>query len=290
MITEKRLNNLDLSTLRSFSTIAETGSMTRAASRLFMTQSAISMQIKRLENSLNIKVFERTAQGMNTTQSGEQLLQYAHQMLALNDEIMSRLMSPAFEGTIRLGVPSDIIYPHIPVILKDFNRDFPRVQIKLSASMTDKLLKEFHNGRQDIVLTTESSVAREGQLVRTQPLIWTGAENGNAWKKRPLPLGISRNCAFRSSVTSALDKSGLTWVDLVASDDVTAGEAMVAADLCVGVELESVDLSGRVVIDHQGQLPELPEFSIGLYHHHKSADDISQILITYLLRSFENQK
>jgi DNA-binding transcriptional LysR family regulator len=287
MISANRLHNLDLSTLRSFSTIAETGSMTRAASRLFMTQSAISMQIKRLETSLDFKVFERSAQGMNTTQPGEQLLQYAHQMLALNDEVMNRLMSPEYEGTIRLGVPCDIIYPHIPTILKDFNRDFPRVQIKLSASMTHKLLREYNNGSQDIVLTTEKNVGKEGKVIRTQSLIWTGAENGNAWKKRPLPLGISRNCAYRSIVTQSLDESGLTWVDVVASEDVTAGEAMISADLCVGVELESVAMSGRVPIENQSQMPPLPEFSIGLYHRETPANDISGILIDYLLRAFQ---
>jgi DNA-binding transcriptional LysR family regulator len=78
MMTQNRLRNLDLGTLRSFVTIAETGSMTRAASRLFMTQSAISMQIKRLENSLGLSVFERSAQGMSPTTEGEQLLRQSN--------------------------------------------------------------------------------------------------------------------------------------------------------------------------------------------------------------------
>ena len=124
-MTQNRLRNLDMGTLRSFVTIADAGSMTQAASRLFMTQSAISMQIKRLESALGLNVFERSAQGMKTTSEGEQLLQFANQMLALNDEAMGRLTSPDYEGVIRFGSPCDVIYPHIPRVLKEFSRDFP---------------------------------------------------------------------------------------------------------------------------------------------------------------------
>ena len=106
MSTTNRLRNFDLSTLRSFVAIAESGSMTRAAARLFMTQSAISMQIKRLETSLDLSVFERSAQGMKPTTAGEQLLHFARQMLELNDEAWGRLTSPDYEGQVRLGVPA----------------------------------------------------------------------------------------------------------------------------------------------------------------------------------------
>ncbi len=154
-MTPNRLQNLDLGTLRSFVTIAESGSMTRAAGRLFMTQSAISMQIKRLENNLGMSVFDRSSQGMSTTTEGEQLLHFANQMLAINDEAMNRLTSPDYEGQIRLGVPCDVIYPHIPGILKEFGRDFPRVQIKLSSGPTVNLKSQYKQGLLDVVLTTE---------------------------------------------------------------------------------------------------------------------------------------
>ncbi|MFT5739464.1 MAG: DNA-binding transcriptional LysR family regulator, partial [Gammaproteobacteria bacterium] len=189
LMAKNRLRNLDLGTLRSFAAIAESGSMTRAASRLYMTQSAISMQIKRLETSLGLSVFDRSSQGMKTTVEGDQLLHFANQMLAINDEAMGRLTSSEFEGQIRLGVPSDIIYPHIPGILAEYSREFPRVQIKLSTAATVDLIGEFQSGRQDLVLTTEVSPQRGGRLIGTESLVWMGAENGCAWKKRPLPLG-----------------------------------------------------------------------------------------------------
>ncbi len=286
MIATNRLHNLDLGTLRSFVTIAESGSMTRAASRLFMTQSAISMQIKRLETSLGLSVFDRSAQGMMTTSEGDQLLHFASQMLALNDEAMGRLTSPDYEGQIRLGVPCDVVYPHIPGILKDFSRDYPRVQIKFSTAATLTLLNEFKRRLHDVVLTTEKTPSPGGRVLSTQRLIWTGAEEGNAWKKRPLPLGFTRHCAFRSSVTQTLEQAGIDWVDLVISEDVAATEAMMAADFCVGAELESVRSSSRVAIDHNGQLPELPKQSIVLYGFDNPGNPIAEILLEYLQRAY----
>ena len=286
MMTQNRLRNLDLGTLRSFVTIAETGSMTRAASRLFMTQSAISMQIKRLENSLGLSVFERSAHGMSATTEGEQLLSFANQMLALNDEAMGRLTSADYEGQIRLGAPGDVIYPHIPGILKEFNRDYPRVQIRFSSSQTVTLRSEFEQGLHDIVLTTEKTPGQGGRVISTQSLVWVGAKDGSAWKKRPLPLGFAKHCAFRSGVTKTLDEAGLKWIDIVASLDAVASEAMTSADLCVYAGLESDKSSSRDAIDHGGQLPELPEYSIVLYGADNPDSRIAQTLVEYLLRGY----
>ncbi len=285
-MTANRIKNLDLGTLRSVATIADAGSMTRAATRLFMTQSAISMQVKRLENNLGFSIFDRSVQGMRPTVEGQQLLHFAQQMLALNDEAMGRLTSPDYEGQVRLGVPADVIYPLIPGILREFSRDFPRVQIKFSSSGTYVLKSEFRKGLQDIVLTTEKTATRGGRVISTQPLVWTGAEDGIAWKKRPLPLGFARHCAFREGVTRVLDDAAIDWIDLVASEDALASEAMTSADLCVTAELESAIHSNRVVIEHGSQLPELPHFTIVLYASDDPSDQITQSLVGYLLRAF----
>lgn len=285
-MTANRLRNFDLGTLRSFVTIADAGSMTRAAARLFMTQSAISMQIKRLETGLGFSVLERSGQGMTPTAEGEQLLHFANQMLALNDEAMGRLTSSEFEGQIRLGVPGDVIYPHIPVILREFSRDYPRVQVRLSSAQTYTLKRELDEGLQDIVLTTEKSAGSGGQIISTQPLVWTGAADGVAWKKRPLPLGFAKICAFRSGVTGALDEAGIEWVDIVTSADATASEAMTSADLCVTAELESAIHSSRVIIDHGGQLPDLPRHSIVLYSNDSPENQIAGTLLEYLRRAY----
>jgi len=285
-MNNNRLRNFDMGTLRSFVTIVESGSMTRAASRLFMTQSAISMQIKRLETNLGLSVFDRSAQGMTTTIEGEQLLHFARQILAVNDEGMSRLTSPDYEGQIRLAAPSDVIYPHIPSILKEFNRDYPRVQIKFSSGSTSTLSDQFNQGLQDVVLTTEKKPRQGGQIISTQALVWTGADQGNAWKKRPLPLGNSKHCAFHSSITKVLDVAGIDWIDIVTSADNFAIEAMISADLCISAELEFAKHLDRVAVDHGGQLPDLPEFSIVLYCSDRPDNHLALALVEYFLRAY----
>ncbi len=284
-MANNQLRNLDLGTLRSFVTIAEAGSMTRAAARLFMTQSAISMQIKRLEDGLGFSVFERSRHGMKPTSEGEQLLHYARGMLALNDEAMGRLTSPDFEGQVRLGAPCDVIYPHIPGVLKEFSRDYPRVQVRFASAKTYQLKEEFAAGQHDIVITTEAEAGEGGRVVNTQPLVWIGALDGNAWKQRPLPLGISMNCAFRGAVTDVLDAAGIAWTHVVSTEDIVAAEAMVAADLCVCAELASVAAADRAPIDHGGALPELPPYSIVLYAAEEPENPIVQTLVDYLLRA-----
>jgi DNA-binding transcriptional LysR family regulator len=281
-----RLRNLDLGTLRSFVTIADSGSMTRAASRLFMTQSAISMQIKRLETSLGLSVFDRSSQGMKPTTEGEQLLQYANQMLAINDEVIGRLTSPDYEGVIRLGAPSDVVYPHVPTAIREYSRDFPRVQIQFSASRTQLLKEQFDMGQQDIILTTEHKPGPGGRIINTQPLVWTGAEDGVAWTKRPLPMCFCKSCSFRPFATAALDTAGISWVDVTATDDDLASDAMTSADLGIRAEMECVIHAGRQIINHGGQLPELPAFSIVLYADEQTGNELNQTLVEHLERAY----
>jgi len=285
-MTTNRLRNLDLGTLRSFVTIADSGSMTRAAGRLFMTQSAISMQIKRLESSLGLSVFDRSSQGMKPTTEGEQLLQYANQMLSINDEAIGRLTSPDYEGVIRLGAPSDVVYPHVPTAIREYSRDFPRVQIQFSASRTQLLREQFDMGQQDIILTTENEPGPRGRIINTQSLVWTGAEDGVAWTRRPLPISFCKNCSFRPFGTAALDEAGIGWVDVAASDDDTASDAMTSADLGIRAEMECVIHAGRQVINHGGKLPDLPTFSIVLYVDEQSGNELNQTLVEYLERAY----
>jgi len=286
-MTDTRLRNLDLGTLRSFVAIIDSGSMTRAATRLFMTQSAISMQIKRLEASLGLNILERSTQGMSPTLEGEQLLHYARKMLALNDEAWGRLTSPDYEGQIRFGAPIDIIYPYIPNVLKAFSRDYPRVEIKLSTLRTQLLREGYESGLYDVILTTERKPRPNSEIIITQTLEWIGAKDGGAWKKRPLPLGLSRHCAFRPAVIEALGNANIDWVDMLASDDNMAEEVMSSADLCVVAELKSSIHANRVVIDHNGQLPELPEYTIALYREQgTSSNPMAQALGDYIIRAY----
>ncbi|KIC18788.1 LysR family transcriptional regulator [Leisingera sp. ANG-Vp] len=259
------VRNLDITTLRSFVAVADHGGVTRAAGFLHLTQSAVSMQLKRLEELLGLDLLDRSGRGIALTASGEQLLAYARRMVAMNDEVIARLTDQAFEGEVILGVPHDVVHPVIPQVMQRFNASFPRVNVNLCTSNTRELKAEFARGRMDLILTTETGAGEGSETIHQMPLRWVGAVNGSAWRQRPLRLGFCRKCIFRTEATAALDAEGAAWEMALDSDSDRTVEATVSADLAVGVLLEGTQPPHQELIDHGGSLPELPVQHINLY-------------------------
>lgn len=257
--------NLDLTALRSFVAVADAGGVTRASGFLNLTQSAVSMQIKRLEDMLGVDVLDRSGRQVALSAAGEQLLGYARRMLALNDEVMGRLTRDPHEGEIVLGVPHDIVYPVIPQVLQHFARDFPKMKVTLISSFTRVLHAQFGRGECDVILTTEDMVAPEGETLAELPLVWVGAPGGVAWKSRPLKLAYEHNCIFRQGVQAALDDAGIPWVMAVESDSTRTIEASVSADLAVHTVLAGSEPPYVERVSHGGALPALKHMKVNMY-------------------------
>ncbi len=269
--------NLDLTALRSFVAVSDAGGVTRAAGMLNLTQSAVSMQLKRLEDSLDVPLLDRSSRTIALTPAGEQMLGYARSMLKINDEALSRLTATEFEGEIRLGVPHDVIYPAVPAVLKRFAADFPRMQVRLISMPTRKLLDMLGRGEVDLILTTEETCGPGGQALVELPLLWVGASDGQSWRKKPLPVAFCKNCIFRSGVLQALNEGSIDWTMAVDSELDNAVEAAVSADLAVHVALEGSLPPHTVKIDHGGLLPDLKPQNINLYVL-KPEDQVSQAM------------
>ena len=257
--------NLDLTALRSFVTVLETGGVTRAAQQLHLTQSAVSMQLKRLEEALGQPLLDRAGRGVAPTAQGEQLLAYGRRILALNDEVWDRMNHKAFEGEIRFGVPHDIVYPVIPRVLQRFNAEYPRVKVKLTSLYTSGLKRMYDRGECDLILTTEAELTEGGETLKHLPLRWIGAPRGTAWKQRPLPLANCMNCSFRVAARELLEQEDIAWEQAVESDSDRTVEATVAADLAVTVMLEGTEPPHLEQIAPGCNLPELGEQKINLY-------------------------
>ncbi|SFQ95267.1 LysR family transcriptional regulator [Poseidonocella sedimentorum] len=280
--------NLDLTALRSFVAVADTGGVTKAAGFLSLTQSAVSMQLKRLEESLGLQLLDRSARQIALTGSGEQLLAYARRMLQLNDEVYSRLTDTAFEGEVVLGVPHDIIYPAIPRVLQQFHADYPRMRVQLLSSFTRSLKQKFDHGDVHIILTTEDVATTGGETLAELPLYWMGAPGGTAWRQRPLRLAFARNCIFRGSALKGLEAAGVPWEIAVESDADRTIEATVSADLAVTAMLEGTEPPQYERIQHGGALPELKGKQINCYSRADALDQAGQHL-HHLIRTFYGQ-
>lgn len=267
------MKTLDLGTLRALVAVADAGGVTRAAGFLHLTQSAVSMQLKRLEELLGVELLDRNGRSVAFTASGDQLLGYARRMVAMNDEAVMRLTAQEYAGTLRLGVPHDIVYPAIPHVLKQFNAAYPALRIVLESSHTRTLKDMFAKGECDVILTTETQVDAGGQTLAKRPLYWIGAPGGAAWRQRPLSIAYGRLCTFRPLVMAALDAANIPWQMLLEADNDSAIHATVSADLAVHTAIEGTEPQHLCRIDHGGALPDLPAQMINLY---KSGDKFSE--------------
>lgn len=256
--------NLDLTALRSFVAVSDAGGVTRAASMLNLTQSAVSMQIKRLEEALDLTLLDRAGRGVKLTAAGEQVLSYARRMLNLNDEIYARLTHQAFEGEIRLGVPADIVYPHIPRLLQRFHAEYPRMKVQLISSLTQVLRGQFAAGEVDIMLTTEDGCDPGGETLSVLPMRWYGAPGGAAWRGKPVRLAFEHACIFRISAQQALDAADIPWEIAVESGSFRTIEASVSADLAITALLEGTAPQYLQALA-PGDLPDLPSKQINMY-------------------------
>lgn len=280
--------NLDMTALRSFVAVAETGGVTKAAGFLNLTQSAVSMQLKRLEESLGVDLFDRAGRGIALTGTGEQLLGYARRMLALNDEVYSRLTSSDYEGVITLGVPHDIVYPAIPKVLQKFHAELPRVRVQLVSSFTNRLKQLYQRGECDVILTTEDRVDGEGETLQDVPLIWVGAPGGTVWKQRPLRLAFEYGCIFRQGVQRALDECSIPWEMAVESDSTRTVEASVSADLAIHAILEGTSPPYVEPIQHGGLLPTLASKKVNLYRSALASGPVMDRLCELLRQSYKS--
>ena len=278
--------NLDVTALRSFVTVLETGGVTRAAQQLHLTQSAVSMQLKRLEEALGQPLLDRAGRGVSPTAHGEQLLAYGRRILTLNDEVWDRMTDKAFEGEIRLGVPHDIVYPHIPGILRRIDREFPRVKVQLISSFTLKLREMLDQGDADLILTTEDDTPNGAECVATQALVWVGAKAGTAWRNRPLRLAFERKCLFRPWAVEALDRAGIAWEMAVDTSSSRTVEATVAADLAIHAMLEESISGPMEPIVHGGALPDLPSSRINLYRSPVATGEPIDLLTELVRQSY----
>ena len=276
------LRNLDLSALRSFVTVAEVGGVTRAAGYLNLTQSAVSMQIKRLEDALGIQLFLRAARELALSPEGEQLLSDGRRMLALNDEALSRFSLAAARGPIRLGVPHDVVYPAIPGVLRRMAQACPMVQVNLVSSFTVLMKEAFARGDFDVILTTEATPDPGAEVLSLRGLVWVGAPGGNAWQRRPLRLGFKDTCIFRPTAQAALDAAGIAWDMATGGESEQAVEATVAADLAITARMAGSIPAGTEVILGDNQLPPLGEMKLALYRANRPADEATELLLAEL--------
>jgi DNA-binding transcriptional LysR family regulator len=208
--------NLDMDVLRTFVTGFELGSFARAAERLGRSQSAVSTQLRKLEEQVGQPLVQKAGRGLALTPAGESMFGYAKRLLELNDEAIDRLRGTELEGWARLGLAQDFAESWLPAVLKRFSRAYPRVRIEVQVGLGTKLVEQTLRGDLDTALVWgDVGDAPYAQRVAAVPIHWIGQPDwpGLATLGRePLPFAaFAPPCTFRSAAVAALDDVGLPW-------------------------------------------------------------------------------
>jgi len=258
--------NLDVALLRTFLAVLDSGSVTAAAAALHMSQAAASQQLKRLEETLQCRLFERVGRRLALAPAGERLLAQARRLVAQNDELLAAMRTPSFEGEVRLGVPYDIIAAVVPSILRRFARAQPRVRVSLVCEDSRVVREQLRSGSVDLALTTETDCGRHGETLRTDRLVWVGTPGGDAHLKDPLPVSLGApTCVFRPVAIEALGKVRRDWRAVCEVSRLEPVYAVLEAGLAVAPLLRSSVPERFEILGREARLPTLPEFRINLY-------------------------
>ncbi|WP_282605194.1 LysR family transcriptional regulator [Pelagibius sp. Alg239-R121] len=258
-------SDLDIDLLRSFVAVAETRHFTRAAESLNCAQSAVSMQVKRLERIVGATLFERSKRMVKLTADGEAFRRYANRMLRLNDQTLAAFGKNTLQGRVRLSA-TDTSMCFLPRILSRFAQSCPLVELEIRCDRSWESLDALQAGEVDLSLVTQAGGRTGGTLVKREALVWAAARGGSADEVDPLPLAIfGPGCNYREAALKALDACGLRWRHAYNSESRDGLNVAVAAGLAVTiVPVSSLGNDLRVLGADQG-FPQLPDIEILLF-------------------------
>lgn len=258
---------LDLDVLRTFVAIAETGSFTTAANSVFRTPSAVSMQIKKLEDILGRAVFLRDARSVTLTTDGEMLLGYARRMLAINREAVSKFIIPDIVGVVRLGSPDDFGERVLPHVLKRFAQTHPSIAVDVIIDQSSNLRRRMDDRALDITLLTNSckATAAGAEVLLTEAIVWAGAKGGCAHMREPLPVSIwEEGCAWRAGALEALGREGRNYRVAYMSAHTAGQRAAILSDLAVAPLPKSFLGEELVELGPKDGMPEIGNYSLAM--------------------------
>jgi DNA-binding transcriptional LysR family regulator len=280
---------LDIDQLRTFVAIADTGSFTRAADVVHKTQSAVSMQMKRLEERLGRTIFERDGRLSKLTDEGERLLDYARRIVRLNTECIASFNDNELIGRVRLGLPDDYADRYLPEILARFSRSNPKAEVTVMCEPTHNLIERVQHGDLDLAIITHIDRRGPSEIVRIEQLLWVTSARHAVHEETPIPLALGRpNCDWRHSATEALESADRPFRILYVAWHSTAVGAAILAGLAVSVLPESAVRPGMRILGPSDGFPALPSCKIGLIRARQEENPLADALGFHIKQSLDN--
>ncbi|WP_374370528.1 LysR substrate-binding domain-containing protein [Dongia sp.] len=262
-----RITNLDMDVLRSFVTGTELGSFAKAAERLGRSQSAISLQLKKLEEQVGETLLRKEGRSLILTAPGEILFSYARRLLELNDEAVAAARGVAVEGWVRLGIVQDFAEHWLPSLLGRFARAHPSVRVEVTVDRGVNLAEQIAKGELDLGLTWGDYPTPQRRKLADVSIRWIGRAGYRHAAGEPVPLIAFRPpCTFRKRAIEALDAAGIPWRVAFTSPSLTGLYAAVEAGLGVTPRTAIGQSSRLALLGPESGLPDLAP-PIELYLH-----------------------
>lgn len=283
---------IDTALLKTFLTLVETKHFTLAAEKLHRSQSAISLQVGKLEALLGKKLFCRDNRNVQLTLDGEHLIGYAKKMAKLEKEMFGHFQHPALEGEVILGIPEDLATAYLPGILSEFAELFPRIMIQVYCEFSLNLLKGFDEGNYHVILVKEDpkNPRQESEKIAEEELVWVGRQGMAIDFLEAVPLVLAPSpCVYRQRAIDALSREGIRWKIVYTSPSLTGALAAVKAGLGVTVLPREMVPKELLV---QKNFPKLQIAQISLLKQSACSDAVNQLasfVASHLLTGVANR-
>ena len=281
---------LDIELLQTLSAIADTGSFGAAAETVHRTQSAVSMQMKRLEEIVGQPLFEKQGRRAVLTVHGQNLLLYARRMLRLQDEALASFRSPEVSGEVRLGVCDDYVLSFMPPILASYASAYPQVHISLDSQTSARLIKATGRGELDLALVNIVQPDLDYERLIRDRLVWVTSSNHPVHEAELLPLAIESSCLWGTWAQQALERARKNYRLAYSTFNLGGLVAIVEAGLAVSVMSRSAVPNHLRILTAADGFPELPVTSIGLITNGAPLSAAAQALTEAIRRNLTSER
>ncbi|RJE78261.1 LysR family transcriptional regulator [Pseudoalteromonas sp. MSK9-3] len=276
---------MDIDALRSFLAFVETGSFTRAAKQVHRTQSAISMQMKKLEKDLNKTLFQKQGRLLNLSHDGQIFARYAKQLVQLHDETLQQMNTAQPSTLLRLGCPDDYAESVLPILVSLLHAYWPNLDLQITCTPSNRVKIMIDSGHLDLGIITRGSDIEEGYKLESSPGVWTHNPQFNAHSKTPLPIAIfQRDCRFHQAATDGLHKQNRAFEIIACSGSASAQRGIVRSGLAIGAmaQLSIGDLTPLTC----DTLPALPIVDIVLIRASSSQNPVTDVACAQLCEHY----
>jgi DNA-binding transcriptional LysR family regulator len=281
------MRDLQTDWLKCFVAVVDAGSLSNAAPEVHRSQSAVSMQLKKLEQAVGCQLLLRGPRQLQLTHEGQVLLGYARRMLDLQAEAVAALQGEAVTGLVRLGVPDDYARKYITPVLKRFAPRHGGVEIQLDCEQSTSLIPRVSRGDLDLALVSRDH-ARRGTLLFHEPMVWVGSDQFDAWSRTPLPIAVYEESSLgRRSAINSLALQGRPYKVVYNSSSLAGQIAAVESGLAVAALTQCSTPAHLQVLGPEHGLGPLEPMQVAVYrsrasHGSKAVDSLHRMLVQTL--------